>query len=126
MAMEHKAYAFDWSDFDSHLHSILVKALTTNHTIDLEAFIDKHVAELTDPYQGEPLTTDWRDTMENQDVHEYGDFALTKFYDPSDSFGLGYEWMRLSEELPVDAANAVLGVSIGPLANVFNPGRYGL
>ena len=125
MAMEHKAYVFDWSDFDSNLHSLLVNALTTNHTFDLEAFIEKHLAELTDPYQGEPLTADWRDTMENRDVHAYGDYALTKFYNPTNSFGLGYEWMQLNEELPTEVVNSLLGFPIGPVANLFDPGRYG-
>lgn len=123
--MEHKAYAFHWTEFNSDLHLLLVEALNANDTTELKTFIDQHLSELTDSYQGEPLTANWRDTMENRDVHEYGDYALTKFYDPADCFGLGYEWITLSKDLPEDAANALLGFPIGPVANLFDPGRYG-
>src|SRR5262249_8215566 len=97
MAMEHKAYAFDWSRFEFDLHPLLAEALTTNGTTELQAFIDQHLAELTDPYEGESLSADWRETLGNRDVHEYGDYALTRFYDPADCWGIGYEWARLSD-----------------------------
>ena len=91
----------------------------------MEAFIDHHVAQLKDPYEGEPLSADWRDKLGNKDVHEYGDYALTRFYDPADCWGIGYEWARLSEELPESAANAMLGFVVGPPGNLFDPGRCG-
>jgi hypothetical protein len=125
MPMEHKAYAFDWSAFEFDLHPLLDDALTANATAELEAFIDQHRAKLTDPYEGEPLQTDWRDTLGNRDVHEYGDYALTRFYDPADSWGIGYAWARLSGKLPEPAARALLGFPIGPAENLFDPGRYG-
>jgi hypothetical protein len=124
MPREHKAYAFDWTRFEFELHPLLVEALTTDETAKLEAFIDQHLVELTDPYEGEPLSTDWRDTLENRDVHEYGDYALTRYYDPADNWGIGYAWTQLSDELPEPAANAMLGFAIGPAKNLFNPGRY--
>jgi hypothetical protein len=125
MPMEHKAYAFDWARFDLDLHPLLVEALTTNETAGLEAYIAQHLSELTDPYEGEPLSADWRDTLGNRDVHEYGDYALTRFYDPADSWGIGYEWVRLSDELPEPAGHAMLGFPVGPADNLFDPGRYG-
>jgi hypothetical protein len=125
MPMEHKAYAFDWSRFEFDLHPLLVDALAAHDTTGLEAYIDQHLADLTDPYEGEPLSANWRDTLENRDVHEYGDYALTRFYDPSDGWGIGYEWARLSEELPEPAATAMLGFPVGPQENLFDPGRYG-
>lgn len=125
MPMEHKAYAFDWSRFEFDLHPLLVEALTANDTSGLEVFIEQQLAELTDPYEGESLPADWRDTLENRDVHEYGDYALTRFYDPADCWGVGYEWARLSDELPEPAANALLGFRVGPAENLFDPGRYG-
>lgn len=125
MPMEHKAYAFDWTRFESELHPLLVAALTANETAGLALFIDQHLAELTAPYEGEPLSTDWRSALENQDVHEYGDYALTRYYDPADCRGIGYGWARLSEELPETAVNAMLGFAIGPAENLFDPGRYG-
>jgi hypothetical protein len=123
--MEHKAYAFDWAQFEFELHPLFVEALTVNESSGLEAFIDRHLAELTDPYEGEPLSTNWRDALGNQDVHEYGDYALTRYYDPADCRGIGYGWAQLSEELPEEAANAMLGFAVGPEDNLFDPGRYG-
>jgi hypothetical protein len=123
--MEHKAYAFDWSAFEFDLHPLLLDALTAKDTAELAAFIDQHLAELSDPYEGQPLSADWRDMLGNRDVHEYGDDALTRFYDPADCWGIGYEWTRLSDELPQPAANAMLGFPVGPAENLFDPGRYG-
>jgi hypothetical protein len=123
--MEHKAYAFDWSRFEFDLDPLLMEALATNDPTRLAEYIDRHLAELTDPYEGEPLPADWRNGLENRDVHEYGDYALTRFYDPADCRGVGYEWARLSEELPEPAANAMLGFSVGPPERLFDPGRYG-
>jgi hypothetical protein len=125
MAMEHKAYAFDWSWFESDLHPLLLQALTDDAPAELEAYIDRHRHELTDPYEGQPLPADWRDALENRDVHEYGDYALTRFYDPADWSGVGYEWAGLSDELPDPAADALLGFSVGPPGRLFDPGRYG-
>src|SRR5262245_18717762 len=126
MPMEHQAYAFDWSRFEFDLLPVLVGALTANNSAELETYIGRHLSELSDPYEGEPLTVDWRDTLGNRDVHEYGDYALTRFYDPSDCWGIGYGWARLSDELPRLAANTMLGFSVGPAENRFDPGRYGL
>ena len=107
------------------LHPLLVRALTTDDVAELEDYIDRHLAQLKDPYEGEPLAADWRSTLGNGDVHEYGDYALTQFYDPADCSGIGYEWARLSDELLDPAANAMLGFSVGPAENRFDPGRYG-
>jgi hypothetical protein len=125
MAMEHKAYAFEWTRFEFDLHPLLVQALFDDDPAALEVYIDRHRSELTDPYEGEPLAADWRDTLENRDVHEYGDYALTRFYDPADWSGVGYEWARLDDELPEKAADALLGFSVGPPERLFDPGRYG-
>jgi hypothetical protein len=125
MSMEHKAYAFDWLRFEPDLRPLLVAALTGNEPGEVEAYIDRHVAELKDPYEGEALPVDWRDMLSNHDVHEYGDYALTRFYDPADCWGIGDGWMRLSDELPEPATNAMLGFPIGPSENLFDPGRNG-
>jgi hypothetical protein len=123
--MEHKAFAFDWSRFEFDLYPVLVDALTADDPAGLVAFIDRHRAELTDPYEGTPLPADWRDMLQSRDAHEYGDYALTRYYDPTDCWGVGYEWSRLSDELPGPAANALLGLTGGPPENMFDPGRYG-
>jgi len=125
VAMEHKAYAFDWKRFEFDLHSILEQALAANDSAELEKFIDRHRPELKDPYEGKPLPEAWREMLENRDVHEHADFALTLYYDPADHWGVGYAWADLSEQLPPEAADALLGFPAGPPGALFDPGRYG-
>jgi hypothetical protein len=125
MSMSHKAYAFDWRGFELDLLPLLEDALHADNTAQLERFIDDHREALTDPYEGEPLSDDWRAALENRDVHEYGDYALTRFYDPSEDCGIGEAWVRISERLSRPAANALLGCSVGTPKSVFDPGRCG-
>jgi len=125
VGMSHKAYAFDWRGFEFDLHPWLEMALAANDPTELEAFIDDNRVSLTDPYEGEPLPADWRSGLGNRDVHEFGDYALTRYYDPSDDRGVGSAWRSLSGELPETAANALLGFSVGPHERLFDPGRYG-
>ena len=75
--MEHKAFAFDWNAFQRHLAPILRDALSSDSVVGLAAFIEHHRQSLTDPYEGEPLPEDWSSLMENRDVQDHGDFALT-------------------------------------------------
>jgi hypothetical protein len=123
--MEHKAFAFDWAGFARGLRPTLIGALEADDPAPLEEFIDRHRAELTDPYAGEPLDDDWRDLLEAGDVQELGDFALTRYYRPTADRGLGDEWMELSDELPAPAARALLGTPVGANGARFDPGRMG-
>jgi hypothetical protein len=125
MSMSHKAYAFDWRRFEFELRPLLEGALVADNTGQLETFIDEHREVLADPYEGEPLSNDWRTALENRDVHEYGDYALTRFYDPADDCGIGEAWVRISERLSGRAANALLGCSVGAPKLVFDPGQQG-
>lgn len=125
MAMDHKAFAFDWSRFQCDLYPLLVDALVTGGADDLEAFVDQHLAELTDPYEGQVLDEYWRRTLENGDVHEIGDYALTRYYNPTDSRGIGYAWTEVSDGMPEPFANALLGFPIGTAEQWFDPGRCG-
>jgi hypothetical protein len=125
MSMSHKAYAFDWRGFELDLLPLLEDALLADDSAQLETFIDDHREALTDPYEGEPLSDDWRAALENRDVHEYGDYALTRFYDPADDLGIAEEWLKVSERLPRPAANALLGFPVGPPKRLFDPGRQG-
>jgi hypothetical protein len=121
--MEHKAFSFDWIAFGRHLRPILYTALESDSTAGLIGFIDHHRASLTDPFEGEPLPEGWRSLLENGDVHEYGDFALTGYYSPQVDFGIGHAWLRLSHE--VSNTGALLGTPFGPESNRFDPGRMG-
>ncbi len=110
--MDHKAYAFDYAGFQRRLAPILYAALETGDAGPLRAFIEANRAELTDPYEGEPL-----EELPDGDVHELGDFALTAFYDPACDIGLADDWE--------EAGDAALGVPFGPPSNLFDPGRMG-
>src|SRR5262245_51807623 len=127
MPMCHKAYAFDWLGFQQdELPGVLSSALETSDTSGLLAYVERNRESLTDPYEGEPLEEGWQDKLGNRDVHEFGDYALTRFYDPNADCGLAYCWNRLDEALfwEVDR-EALLGSPFGPRHNRFNPGRYG-
>jgi hypothetical protein len=123
--MEHKAFSFDWNGFDRELRAMLEAALRSGATDELERYVQSNRKRLTDPYEGEPLPDDWRDMLEANDVHEFGDFALTRFYDPQDDQGLADGWLDLSDRLPEPAQAALLGFPFGPTENYFDPGRMG-
>ena len=124
--MEHKAFEFDWDAFDADLRRVLINALESNNTASLLTYIDGNISELTDPYEGNWLETDWRSQVENaDDVHELGEFALTRFYDPLADSGVGAPWIDLGESLPEQFQKAMLGQTVGPPDNPFDPGRMG-
>jgi hypothetical protein len=127
MAMEHKAFVFDFQGFEKELRPILEKALASNNSSELLRFIEANRASLKDPYEGEPLGEDWREMAEGQDPHQWGDFALTKYYEPSDDRGLGPRWEALQSQLlaKLGKDQALLGKTVGPPANPFDPGKMG-
>jgi hypothetical protein len=126
MPMCHKAYAFDWRAFErDELPGLLTHALETDDTAELLAYVERNRASLKDPYEGDPLSEDWRDMMDNRDIHECGDFALTRFYAPAADRGLGYCWNEIDDALPEKDREVLLGSSFGPPHNRFDPGRYG-
>lgn len=127
MAMEHKAFVFDFRSFEKELRPILERALSSNASSELLGFIEANRASLKDPYEGEPLEENWREMAEGQDVHQWGDFALTKYYEPSDDLGLGPTWEALQSLLlaKLGKDQPVLGRPVGPPTNPFDPGKMG-
>ena len=125
--MEHKAYAFDYATFERELRPILEQALTSGDCRGLVAFIEENRDELTDPYEGEPLGDDWLDLVETADAHQYGDFALTKYYDVLEDGGLGGNWSEAQDALPVTKSghSPLLGHTLGPAQTPFDPGKQG-
>jgi hypothetical protein len=121
--MDHKAFAFDGTSFQRHLAPILHDALSSGSIAGLAAFIEHHRQSLTDPYEGQPLPEDWSSLMENRDVHDHGDFALTLYYSPTADYGLSHSWLALSDDPSV--AHALLGAPFGAVHNPFDPGRMG-
>jgi hypothetical protein len=128
MAMEHRAFIFDFESFTEELSRILETALETGEVDALIDFIQVNLDSLKDPYEGEPLDSSWQTMMEYKDAHQYGDFALTKFYDPQSNIGLGYEWEAIQNLLNSQlngGGNMVLGRAFGPTNNYFDPGKIG-
>lgn len=125
MSMEHKGYAFDWQKFKAELLPVLIEALETGEIQDLLQFIEKNRDQLTDPYDGMPLNSNWQSMLFSPNAHVYGDYALTKYYDVSEQTGVGYAWIEISDRLPKEAARALLGEALGPKHNLFDPGKMG-
>jgi hypothetical protein len=126
VSMSHKAYAFDWRTFQKdELHALLFTALQSSDAAGIKRYIDAHRDELRDPYEGEALEPDWEAMLENRDVHAYGDFALTRFYDPSDDQGLADDWLVIDGQLSDPDRATLLGVAMGPIGQEFDPGRQG-
>jgi hypothetical protein len=124
---EHKAFILDYKSFESQLKNILESALKNENVSQLSEYISQNQTHLKDPYEGEPLTNEWESMIESQDPHQYGDFALTMFYDPTEDIGLGYDWENVQEILSqkLTDASSVLGSPIGPASNYFDPGKMG-
>lgn len=127
MSSEHKSFVFDYEQFELYIKRKLEISLETNETQYLEDFIMNNLDYLRDPYKGEFLPSGWMEMLENKDVHEYGDFALTKFYDPSEDIGLGYRWTEIQNILTneIKSSLPILGFPIGKSNNYFDPGKIG-
>ncbi|TWT29251.1 hypothetical protein [Blastopirellula retiformator] len=124
--MEHKAFIFDYQKFEQELLPILQDALATGECSALISFIQQNIESLTDPYEGEPLEDDWEGMIETEDAHQYGDFALTKYYDPTADIGLGSAWESVQEIVPDDRRSSpILGLIVGSDNDPFDPGKMG-
>lgn len=121
MSFDHKAFEFNWQAFSDEMLPWLSDALAADDCERLSAFLDANASACRNPYDGEPLSLDWRAMLEVGDVQELADFALTKYYDPTDDHGLSDAWMELDEALPADMRAALLGQAIAG----FDPGRQG-
>ena len=124
----HRAYVFDLDAFKLELRPILEDALQTRDPERLRHFISTHFESLKDPYAGEALGEDWEQLLETRDVQEYGEFALTKYYDPSDDIGLGAEWPAFEAMVLRETkagTDLTMGSSVGRAAGTFDPGQLG-
>lgn len=121
--MEHKAFLFDYEGFRKTFAPRLREFLQNNDTDNLYLYIEERRPHLRDPYEGAPLDDDWYDALENGDIQELADFALTEFYDPLDDRGLMDEWLDIEDE---EIQAAVLGTAFAaPNGTLFDPGRMG-
>lgn len=127
MTMAHRAFAFDYTKFHDELRPVLLGALETADTAGLCSWIDANVGVLVDPYEGEPLPKNWQALLEVGDVHELGDYALTKYYDGDLDIGLDVDWQELAELLEKSGLDPALtlGTPLGHEPAPFDPGRQG-
>lgn len=126
MSMSHKAYAFDWRAFEQdELRQVLVAALESGDPATIARYIETHREQIKDPYEGRPIERSWQAMLENRDVQEYGDFALTRFYDPTDDQGLAESWSEVDGILAEQDRPALLGFALGKPGLEFDPGRQG-
>lgn len=135
MSSEHKAYVFDFQLFKEELSSILNQALLDKDASGLIGFIDSNIADLINPYTEEAMSGDWQSYLEIGDIDEYGDFAITKYYDLEDDIGLGYNWLDIQNILVKNLRtlegeserqkSPILGNAFGPENKEFDPGKLG-
>lgn len=126
--MEHKAFIFDFDSFERELQPVLEEALLSGDAKGLIAFVNNNLGDLKDPYEGQPLEADWEAMIETADSHQYGDFALTKYYDPLEDIGLGVEWEHVQDAISSDpklTESPILGHTVGPSDGPFDPGKMG-
>ncbi|MEI7701437.1 MAG: hypothetical protein WCK86_16680 [Planctomycetia bacterium] len=126
--MEHKAFIFDFDTFERELQPLLEEALVSGDTKGLIAFVNDNLGDLKDPYEGQPLEVDWEAMIETADAHQYGDFALTKYYDPLKDIGIGVEWENVQDLISSDPdlpESPILGRTVGPSKVPFDPGKLG-
>jgi hypothetical protein len=79
VSFKHKAFVLDYQSFESQLKDILESALENKNVSQLSEYISRNQTHLKDPYEGEPLTSEWESMIESQDPHQYGDFSLTMY-----------------------------------------------
>ena len=125
MSFHHRAFQFEWESFFSELAPLLAQALTQDSVESLRLFVEGNLHHCSSPYDGEPLDADWLSSMEVGDIQEYADFALTKYYEPANDFGVGSVWQELTDSLVPRQRKALLGEPFGPASQLFDPGRQG-
>lgn len=123
--MQHKAFEFDWTGFQIGLAPLLEQSLVTRDVESLRQFVTANRRYCTSPYSGQTLPAQWETLLQSKDVQEYADFALTRYYDPSDDIGIGDDWAEALDELSPDQQQAMLGAPFGKPDARFDPGHQG-
>ena len=125
MSMCHKAYILDSVGFSAELRPLLEDCLSSSDVTALMAFVDAQRAHLTLPSEATPLPATWREDLEQGDVQEVGDLALTKYYDADDDCGIREYWRDVHEKLAPEVGAALLGEPLESNGGLFDPGRMG-
>jgi hypothetical protein len=126
--MDHKAYPFNFNAYSLQLHHILVSALASGELRDLTQFVEREKESLSNPYEGDPLPADWRETFKIAKLQYCGQLALTKYFNASEEIGLGHEWedaIAALNSAGYDGEGIVLGDVVQGGDVVFDPNRLG-
>ena len=127
MSLAHKAFLFDGISFANELKPIIEAGLISRDVAKVRDFISDNLQCLVDPYEGEPLGADWETMIETPDIHQYGDFALTKYYSPILDRGVGASWENIQQILRTKKIPSwvLLGSPVGVGESFFDPGKAG-
>jgi hypothetical protein len=129
MSMSQKAFVFDHARFERELRERLLAALAADDARPLEAFINANQEAIKDAYEGEAVRPDWRNQFRPADAQAYADFALTKYYEPSDDLGLDTDWPEANAALEQAGLQGALllgsALATSDGAVTFDPGRQG-
>jgi hypothetical protein len=125
--MTYHGFLFDYNAFERELKPLLEKALKSGKTAALEKFIDKHHASLTSVMTGEKLTASWREEFEEATATEYGEVALSKYFDEEEDNLVMGKWHRFvaAFEKVGGEEGIALGETIGPADKPFDPTSQG-
>lgn len=125
MSIIHKAFCFDCLAFDKDLQPLMELSLLVNDPTQLIAFIDSDYRDFIDTYEGVALNKVWKNLLVDfNDVHEIGDYALTRSYDPQRDFGIEDAWLTIDEILTPFELCALLGSTLGR-ESFFDRGKLG-
>ena len=121
MSLDHKAYFFDWRSFSTEMLPWFRDALARSDCNSFYAFVLSNRDYCRSPYEGEPLGAGWEKEVDVNDLQQLADFALTKYYDPSQNRGLSAMWIELDDTLSPELKKTLTGFAI----EGFDPGLQG-
>ncbi len=128
--MEHKSFLFDTKGFELELCEIVIASGEKDEPRLLIQYNMNNIGKIRSPYTGEFLDDVWEDELEQGNVQELADLALTKFYSPEEELGLSYSWDSLLEALkqfptPFHPEYCVLGYPVESEKFRLDPGGMG-
>jgi hypothetical protein len=125
--MTYHAFFFDYDAFDRELKPILKKALRTGQSEALETFIDENRSALFSIQTGERLPKNWRKEIHDGSPVEYGEIALTKYFEEAEDNLVMGKWTRFVEAIEKVGGEPeiALGETVGSPDVVFDPTRQG-
>lgn len=127
MSMIYKANIFDYDSFQREFAPQLYSVLETNDSSLLIEFIEDNREMLKSPL-GQSLDSSWQSLELNWTVQDYGNLAITKYYDPLVGNLLLPQWQPIDEFLHAklgEDTTILFGEPFGPEENIFDPGTMG-